>query len=291
MDSSAAPVLVGVTGRGENTAALRFAVGEARRRGGEIRLLRVVHELLPPPPPSLLMSSPVDWERAAREILRDVDDELAELSGGQVSSSILAVEGHAAGAIVDASRSARMVVLQHRRLSGLHRIFTGSTVFGVAARAHCPVASVPHGWIPPATPGWVTVGVHEDGAPPAVLEEAFAQAAALGASLRVAHAWTRDVIYDPWILAEADGETTSALEARVAESVADLREKYPDLHVEVSVQHRWPPDALVDLSTTSDLLVVGRHGRHAPLPHLLGSLARTILNAAQCPVLVVPLQQ
>jgi nucleotide-binding universal stress UspA family protein len=283
------PLLVGVTGRGENTAALRFAVDESARVGGEVRLLLAVHELLPPPPPSVLLSSPVDWERAAKQVLREVEEELTDLAGEEVPLRLLAREGRPAHALVEESRSVRMVVLQHRKLSTLHRIFTGSTVGGVASRAGCPVASVPPGWTPPSSPGWVTVGIHEDGAPQAVLEEAFNQAAARGSSLRVVHAWMRDGIYDQFILADTDDETSRELERELHASVDHLRDGYPDVAVEVSVLHRWPPDALVGLSATSDLLVVGRHGRHPPLPHTLGSMARTILNAAECPVIVVPL--
>lgn len=282
------PILVAVTGRGENTAALRFAAQEARRSGGEVGLLLVVHEVLPPPPPSVLMTSPTDWETAARRTLRDVGDELAEISGGTVRPVLLAHKGRPATVIVEESRSTGLVVLQHRNLSTLHRIFTGSTVFSVAAHAHCPVVSVPHTWDPASASGRVTVGVHEDGGPDAALEEAFGQAAARGAALRVVHAWTREGIYDDFVLSVTDDETTAERERRVQTSVGPLREKYPDVPVEVSVHHRWPADVLAELTATSDLMVVGRHGQHPPLPHTLGSMARAVLNAAACPVMVVP---
>lgn len=287
MQTPPLPLLVGVTGPGENTAALRFAAEESRLRGGEVRLLLAAHEVVPPPP-NVLLSSPVDWKRAAKETLRDVQEELADLAGEGISSTIVARSGPPAHAIVEESRSARMVVLQHRTLSTLHRIFTGSTVISVAARAHCPVASVPPDWAAPPSSGWVTVGVHEEGAPSTALEEAFAQAAARGSPLRVVHAWTREGIYDQLMLANADEETCAELERQLRAGVAPLREQYPDVRVEVSVHHDWPADTLVRLSSASELMVVGRHARHAPFPNTLGSMARTVVNAAECPVIVVP---
>ena len=54
------------------------------------------------------------------------------------------------------------------------------------------------------------------------------------------------------------------------------------------VEHQWPPDALADLAASSALLVVGRHGHHPLMPPRLGSVARTALHRAPCPVMVVP---
>ena len=58
--------------------------------------------------------------------------------------------------------------------------------------------------------------------------------------------------------------------------------------VEVEVRHQWPADVLVDDSRNASLVVIGRRGVHGWVPEHLGSLARTVLRAARCPVMVVP---
>ena len=51
---------------------------------------------------------------------------------------------------------------------------------------------------------------------------------------------------------------------------------------------RFVPIAGVELSDGADLLVVGRHGRHARLDALLGGVAPRVAAYARCPVTVVP---
>ena len=66
--------------------------------------------------------------------------------------------------LVELSRGARLVVVQHRDAHWLGRLFVGSTVNGAAAHSECPVISVPVGW-EPGRPRRVVVGVHEGARP------------------------------------------------------------------------------------------------------------------------------
>ncbi|WP_203231091.1 universal stress protein [Nocardioides caldifontis] len=45
---------------------------------------------------------------------------------------------------------------------------------------------------------------------------------------------------------------------------------------------------MTKLSRESALMVVGRRGHAGPLPHLLGSMARTLVRTTECPLMVVP---
>lgn len=57
MDTSTeGAVVVGVTGPGRETAALRFAADLATREGTEVVLVHAYGTALPPPPPSVLMT-------------------------------------------------------------------------------------------------------------------------------------------------------------------------------------------------------------------------------------------
>ena len=291
MDSMRRRVVVGVTGPGENSAALRFAAEQARLLGADVCVAHAVHELRPPPAANPLLSYEVPWDEVGNRIVSYAVEELKGLSGDMAMTdravTTVARHGDPVHVLTELSGNARMVVLQHRDISALHRVFTGSTVAGVATHAQCPVTSVPAAWQPSDSPGRVTVGVHEDGLPSGVLAEAFAEADARGWSLRVAHARRLDPVYDDIVFTRDDAWRAGA-EAAISSSMEELRQEHPDVMVEVDVRHQWPADALVELSTVSNLLVVGRHRHHAPAPGRIGSIARALLRTARCPVTVVP---
>ena len=286
MEEERASVIVGVTGPGENLAALRFAADQAHRLGTDVLVVHAMHELRPPPAANPLLSYEVPWEEVGNRIVAAVTDELRSLRE-DVEVSSVARHGDPVKVLTELSGTARSVVLQHRDLSPLHRIFTGSTVAGVAAHAHCPVTSVPVGWSPSDSPGRVTVGVHENGLPRGVLALAFAEASARQCPLRVVHAWKLDPVYDDIISAREDSWRSEA-EATIRSTLEEMRHGHPDVPVEVEVRHQWPADALVELTDTSDILVVGRHSHHLLGPRRVGSIARALLRTAKCPVTVVP---
>jgi nucleotide-binding universal stress UspA family protein len=280
-------ILVGVTGPGENTAALRFAAEEAARLGATVCIVHAVHDVIPPPAANPLISYQVPWNEVGNRVVSEAVEEFRALHTGTLEATSVARHGHPVGVFTELSSGASLVVLQHRDLSALHRVFTGSTVAGVAAHAHCPVMSIPPAWTPAHSPGRVTVGVHENGLPASVLAEALAQAALRGWALRVEHAWKLDPAYDDIIMAR-DHEWRDQAETALRTTLERLTHEHPDVPVEVEVRHQWPADALVELSATSNLLIVGRHSHHALAPRRIGSVARALLRTAECPLMVVP---
>jgi nucleotide-binding universal stress UspA family protein len=54
------------------------------------------------------------------------------------------------------------------------------------------------------------------------------------------------------------------------------------------VEDRSPAEALVELSTDADLLVVGSRGRGGFTSLLLGSVSHAAVLHALCPVVVIP---
>jgi nucleotide-binding universal stress UspA family protein len=288
MDSrTSGAVVVGVTGRGRETSALRFASEHARREGARIVLVHVGRVSLPTVPG--LVVTPTEAIDVAERIVREVAEELEEIVGGPVAHGVVAVTGVPSQVLVELSRDARLVVVQHRTSTALERLFVGSTTSGAAARCHCPLVSVPAGWEPP--PGGtaeVVVGVHEAGVPRQVLEAAFSWADRTGAPLRVVHAWRLDAAYDDIITHRVDAEWRATQTRLLAAAVADHRDSWPTVPVEVEVRHQWPADVLVDDSRNASLVVIGRRGARGWIPEHLGSLARTVLRASRCPVMVVP---
>jgi nucleotide-binding universal stress UspA family protein len=278
------PVVVGVTGRGENTEALSVAAREAPHRGGEIVLVHAPSPHLPAPHPDLVGARP--WDETGHAILEDVRQELVGIADSTVAVTTQLQHGSPVEVLTRSSDQASLIVVQHIPRSWGRRLFAGSTAMSVATHAHCPVISVPSRGPAPQRHGRVLVGVHEDGSPAAALEAAFDEASQHGCSLQVSNSWRFARTYDD-VLRRDDSWRHDAL-ARIQESVDRLSPRFPDVEVELVVRHEWPDEALVDLSAGADLVVVGRHGTRARVPHFLGSVARGVLLHAACPVMVVP---
>jgi nucleotide-binding universal stress UspA family protein len=281
------PILVGVTGAGENTAALQFALSEARATGRGVTLVHAVSPVMPPPPPSILITDDT-WAEVGSSIVSEARREMETLLAGEpITVTTLVHHGAPGSTFADLSGHATKIVLQHRDLSRLHHLVTGSTVAQVAAHTHCPVVSVPATGAERSPTGVVTAGIHADGKPTAVLEAAFAEASARGASVRLLHAWQVPPAYG-YVLPDEAGWGANN-KAAIESSVSDLRAKYPDTEVSIDILREWPADCLARASAASDLLVLGRHNALPGLPSRLGSLARTVLMHAACPVEIVPL--
>ncbi len=291
MDSDAqGAIVVGVTGPGQEQGALRYAAECAQRDGAEVVLVHAFRVATPGPPPSVLITY-AEAADVADQIVKEVGAEFEHLTGGSVDHRTVSVEGRPSRVLVDLSREARMVVVQHRQVHGLGRFFVGSTATAAAAHAECPVISVTHDWQPAETPGEVVAGVHEGGEPQEVLEAGFAWAAATGAPLRIVHAWRLDAAYDDLISAVDAAQWRDEQKAALAAAVVGLRERHPGVPVTLEARRQWPADVLVDSSQVASLVVVGRHGSRSWAPERLGSLARTVLREAKSPVMVVPVHR
>ena len=288
MDTSAqGAIVVGVTGPGREPAAMRYAAECARREGAEVVLVHAYRIATPAPPPSVLITY-AEAADVADRIVKEVGDEFGQLTGGSVDYRTAAVAGQPSRVLVDLSREARMVVVQHRQVHGLGRLFVGSTATVAAAHAECPVISVTHDWRSSDALGEVVVGVHEGGEPPQVLEAGFSWAAATGAPLTIVHAWRLDAAYDDLVTAADAAQWREKQTEALTAAVAGLRERHPDVPVTLEVRHQWPVDVLVDDSRVASLVVVGRHGSRSWAPERLGSVARAVLREAKSPVMVVP---
>ena len=170
------------------------------------------------------------------------------------------------------------------------RLLLGTVTREVLDAAPCAVAVAPAGLSAKRTLHFSTVGVGFDDAPTAhhALGVARSLAHSAHAELRLiwaAHLVARTVAIDavqPGYLREV----RAGLEDRLERAAAPIREE--GVAVQTVIAGGLTIDALVEQSEHLDLLVLGSRG-YGPLKRvLLGSISTSVINAARCPVLVVP---
>ena len=288
-ETSPPPVVVAVGSDGAGRAALDFAVDEAVRAGCGVHLVHVAPAFVHGPD-SILVTSPEVQERGRRVL-----DESFQVARRVVPPTTALTVDLGVGPVVESLREAtlkaRMVVVQHRDLSRVHRLVSRSVTNSLGAHLRVPVVAVPSTWSPGRAPGQeprITVGVDVPVRSERVLRAAVAEAAGRGASLHALHAWRLTGMYD-------GGVTSQAQVQELAERAADeIRQALgaagvDAMQVRATVETRRgsPAEALVEASGSSDLLVLGRHDPLVPLGSHLGPVARGVLHEARCPVLLV----
>lgn len=281
MDRAArADVVVGVDGSAASVTATRYAVAEARRTGGAVRVVHVLPDFAPAAYP-LPMQEIAD---AGRAVLRTTVEQVGPVDPVPVHTALR--RGSRAASLVAAARDAHLLVVGADRRTAVARLLTGNTSTHVAATSVAPVVAVPEAW-EPAAHGLVLAGVKRADRATDLLAEAFALAAARGSRLLVLHAWRLQGEYDGVVDQAAVEEWNARARDELEAAVADWRTTYPDVEVEVRVVHDQPAHALVSAAAAADELVLVRRAHGVPAALHLGSTARAVLREAACPVRVV----
>ena len=288
-ESNPNPVVVAV-GDDSIDAALVFAVGEAARAGCGIHLLHAVHLFVQGA--DTVFIEVTDQERMGRESLNAALKRARDLAGPDARISADLVLGRVVPTIVDESKAARMIVLEHRDLSGARRLVTRSVAGGVAAHARLPVVSVPAGYAVPSSGTGevlpVTVGVDVPEESEQLLRTAGIAARDRGAPLHVLHTWSFPSAYDDLVMSRTEEEQWVARSESEITAVLDgLADEIGDVEVRIDARHARAAEALVDASRASQLVVVGRHDPVMPVGSHVGPVARSLLHASACPVLLV----
>lgn len=285
-------VVVGFDGSEHARAAVDWAAPEARARNLPLTLITA---FAPPVGGSsfsfgaYLSPDALDdlTERVQADLDTVADDVRARFPGLQVNAEVLM--GSPASALVEASEGATLAVVGSRGLGGFRGLLLGSVGVQVATHAECPTVVVRKS--PPADARTVVVGVDGSQVSMAAVEFAFDMASRHGWTVRAVHAWEIPS-YD--VLAAPSGppplEVDDMLEAEIrvpAESVAGLRDRYPDVTVEEKVVKGATARVLLDEAKGAALIVVGSRGRGEFTGALLGSVGQGVLHRAEVPVAVV----
>lgn len=190
--------------------------------------------------------------------------------------------------LVEASLTAKSVVLGSRGRGPVRSLLLGSVGVAVTRHAACPV--VVHR---PSDPGvereGILVGIDTTEASMPVLEYAFDLASLRRRPLTVANAfWDAPPVTHTYTVAIPPREDPEEQRLALAECLSGMSEKYPDVTVEQEFLRGLADVALVQRGATMDLLVVGSHHGGAASQILFGSVAASVLEHAECPVAVVP---
>lgn len=284
-------VVVGADGSEPAAAALDWAV---RQAGLEDRTLVVVHAC-GMPGAMQDFEDIVANERGLKSVGRSIAREAvadARLEDPTLDVECVVTMGHPETVLREAAEGADMLVVGARGRGTVASALLGSVSAALARESHCPLVIVRTFDEAPDEDGRpVVAGV--DGTPvsAAAVEFAFRMASLRGTPLTLLHA--------TWDLRE---RATSVIDVRsyrekvnlseeeellVAETVAGLCEKYPDVTVTEIYRRGDPVRQLVDASRNAALVVVGTRGRRLLATTLLGSVSRGVAERADCPVAVV----
>lgn len=290
-DAAPAPgrVVVGVDGSPHSLRALDRAAGEAARRGAE--LLVLCGGL--PPRRTAVPETDTDRERI-RRAAQEVADEAAERARGRAPGLRVAAAGvrePAAEALVRAGRDAELTVVGTRGHGGFRGLLLGSVSLRLAAHATGPLMVV-HGQLPrsdspPA--GEVVVGLKAAGTTQPV-DFALRSARLSGSAVRVLHSWSHPAF--PGIARKRPrkepSEEARQAERFLAETLAPLRERVPEVTVHAEQREGPAAEHLIELSDGADQVVLGVRRESRRLGLQVGPVVQSVLQHARCSVVLVP---
>lgn len=284
-------VVVGVDGSASSLAAAEVAAQEARLRGAGVRVVHAfiwpaIHVPMGPSP----LGPPEGGIRNMVERLVAEAVERARAAAPEVDVSHAVVTGEPLTVLEAQSRSAELVVVGSRGMGGFVGLLVGSTAVHLAAHGRCPVLVVRE---QPGTKGPIVLGVDGSAAGERAVDFAFAEAALRKAPLLALHAWTTwnaplSAPQDPSMpYVNPPGALAGEEERLLSEALSGRRERYPGVLVEHQVVHGGTREALIEVSRSAQLVVVGARGRGGFAGLLLGSVSQALLHHACCPVAVV----
>ncbi len=289
---AAGRIVIGHDGSEHAREALLWAAEAARLEG---RTLCIVHSVLPPEPSLQAYLGVVEYDAlVAAGKLESARSPVLEEAVETVHDSFPTVEVETRlhvedprHTLIEASQHAHLLVMGSRGRGPVRSLLLGSVSVAVSKHAGCPVVVLrPRRHTTGG--GGVLVGVEGTAASGPVLEFAFRQASLRGQKLTAMHCFW-DVLG-----ATAGAHRVSATEAGLeeqhlilAEAIAGMREKFPDVETELDLARGLVDEVLVGAGKDKDLIVVGGHDPSSLSFLLYGSVSTSVLEHATCPVAVV----
>lgn len=290
MQTKPGSIVVGVDGSPHADRALTWAT---RQSLAEHRSLTIAHTV-PAPTMGFMDAAMVDGQTARSDLDMDGQKVLDE-ARSKVEGTAPELEVHTVLDVADPREvllhladDAAMLVVGSRGRGRLRSLLLGSVSVALVRHAPCPVVVVRPDQVGTVRNG-IVVGADATPESRTVLEFAYRQASLHDLPLTVLDCVT-------YFLAGTMGAYMVPTPADVederlalAESMAGMTEKYPEVDVTTTMAKGTAHEALVRLGERMDLIVVGAHQNSRTSQALFGSVSVAVVENATCPVVVVPL--
>ena len=268
-------IVVGIDGSDTSARALHWAT---RQAVAEHRPLTLVHTIAAAT--ATLIEGAVVPVGEPQQSRHDAGHRLLEIARSDVArwapgldvADVLEL-GEPSDLLVQMSEVAAMVVVGSRGRGPVRSRLLGSVGVALVRHASCPVVVVRPGNRGAVRNG-VLVGLDTTPESRSVLELAYREASLHDLPLMVLHA----------------GRDEEPERLAVAEMVAGMTEKYPDVSVTTRLVDEAPEEVLVRLGMRMDLLVVGSHQTGGLERLRTASVSVAVVEHATCPVAVVPVR-
>lgn len=266
--------VVGYDGSRSAQAALEWAATDARRRGSELLILHVAEWGLTDRPANGGLPRIGPMEKASMAVLNEGLARVRRLAPEMPVTLESSLSG-ISRSLIEASRSAEMVVLGVPESRTVEGKGFGNTTAAVVTRAHCPVVVVSPGvQAEPAPDLPITVGY--DGTPGAERALLFAARRAQQEEVPL-HVI---VVFPP----ETRGQDAETL-GQVA--VARVHRCYPGVRVRYELTEGTAVPVLADASRGCGLIVVGNRGHGLITGLMAGSVGNGLITRTHSPLAVV----
>lgn len=289
-DYSDSKVVAGVDGSRDGLRAVEYASRAALVTGAHLHLVHAVDDAVMAGAWGVVQDAAA-MEQAGRETVEQATARAIEMGLPPERVHGEVTLGNATSVLAKASEGALRLIVGRRRLSGLERMFVGSTSASLAAVAHCPLVVISAASNPEETrsSGVVAVGVDSDGHSDHTLAAAHREAKIRQAKLLVTHVQHPVPVgmFGGYKLTdEAERELLAAARQAIDEMVARVIGDDDSVPLEVVVDSGDPVDRMVELSRDADLLVLGMRPPRA-LGIAIGGLTRAVMAHAEAPLMVV----
>lgn len=289
----AGSIVVGVDGSVHADQAIARAAEEARLSHRPLALVHVEKQL-GAQERGYLAQAGIPLTQVTDQIRKDSDELLnrartqAAVAASTVEVDAVLLVGDPRERLLELSDQASMIVLGSRGRGPVSSLLLGSVSVAVSCHAACPVMVVRPREDNARLRG-VVAATNGTSHSTATLERAFCEASSHSLPLTVVYCqWEARPASGGWRPAHADDPFYDAARVTVAEVLAGLREKFPDVPVEIAIFAGHADHCVADLSRRYHLTVIGRHAH--TLWERVGtfSLTTAVLEHAYGPVLVVP---
>jgi len=277
-------IIVGVDESPHARAALRWAVDDAAVRDRSVTAVLAWGFLDQHYAHPGAVFDPTYGSELAAKVLDDLV--IAAIGDDHGTVGRVTVNDLPGRALVEMAADAELVVVGARGMGGFKGLLLGSVSRQVLHDASCPVAVVRAD--PPVSGGPVVVGI--DGSAPSrrALAWAVSYARTRALPLIALHSWNLPYVASGFYLAYAAMD-------RIVSGAGELLRDELDLvdasglvcPVEQRVAADRPAAALVDVSASASLIVLGSRGHGQLVGTMLGSVSDQVSHHAACPVVVV----